>query len=589
MIVFKTLEVKNFMSIGNVPMGYDFENGKTYLIHGKNGSGKSAILLDGLMFALYGKAFRAIGNGQIINSINGKDCMATVEFSIGQTEYKVQRGLKPNILKIWINGNLRERDAATMDYQKFLEGSVLRMDEKTFRQIVILGSKAYIPFMQLPTNSRRIVVEDLLSLGIFTIMGRVTKERLNGLMTEAKNNESDIRNTQRSIEETQSVIEQLKYSGGEYALQKQSEIDRNRAEIADAEAKIAAKQDEILKLTDGNDPSGEAKKLQALMNSIQENVSKVRVNLGRLTKENDFFAKNDVCSTCHQNISPEFKIEITQKNTIQIGEFNGMIELADRKKTETSAKIEQHNETLARIRELNEEIRDLQAEVRSHYKVIDVLLADIEKHSKKEGSNIGFYETKLVELNSRLTSVKQRDVEIVASARRLTYIFEMLREGGGIKVKIIETYLPLINKLIKHYMDIMEANIEFSFDEKFNEVIKSRHRDNFVYANFSEGEKLRIDLCMLFAWREISRLRNSAATNLVIFDEIGDSSLDGEGFDCFMKIIGEEKPKQCVVIISHSPEKIVNKCDRIYEYHKVRGFTALKSMQTSDTGPMSLT
>lgn len=583
MIHFEKLTVRNFMSIGNVPMGYDFEENKTYLVHGANGSGKSCILLDGLTFALFGKAFRNINLNGIPNSINKNECEVVLEFRIGPNKYKIERGLRPHYLNLYVNGELRKKEAGKIDYQKFLEKQILRLDERTYRQIVILGSKDYIPFMKLSTGARRVVVEDLLDLNIFSVMGNVTKSKLAGLMTDVRTNEMQIKNLEQLIAETVNTLDQLKTTGDEYVLNKQEEIANHRRSIEVIEADIDRTEKEIDDLLLTENPEQELDGLRQLQLRIVENATTIKAQVNSLNKDNLFFETNDTCSTCRQPISEEFKFGIINENNAKLAKYNETLETATSHKCKVEEKIKNQNALIAQISTKRNQVNLYKLDAQGTNRIIETLVNDIEAHSKKEGSNLGFYEQRLVDLNRDLSAAKQKDSEMMALGRRLSYIHEMLKDGG-IKAKIVETYLPLINKLVRHYMDVMESNIDFQFDEKFNEIIKSRFRDNFLYANFSEGEKLRIDLALLFTWREISRLRNSAATNVVIFDEIGDSSLDSEGFECFMKILSEEKEKQCVVIISHSPEKIAGKCDRIYEYAKVKNFTALKSLTMNDTG-----
>lgn len=588
MIHFDKLTAKNFMSIGNVPIGYEFEIGQTYLVKGVNGSGKSSLLLDGLTFALYGKAFRNINLAGLANSINRKDCVVTLDFHIGNVKYRIERGLYPTFFNFYVNGKLREKEASKHDYQKHLEKQILRLDERTYRQIVILGSKAYVPFMQLGAGARRVVVEELLELGIFSVMNNVTKTKMAALMTDAKINESNIKIIQNSISETTGIIEQLRSTGDEYTLQKQEQIDKMRASVDALEDEIIKTEQKIDELLENSDLDMEIDGLRTFMMKIIEQASRAKAELSKIDKEIKFFETNDICSTCHQEIDEEFKGNICDGNHKKADQYRKALLVAETEKTKADANIATKTAALELVRGFRHDVKISRTDIEGKNKMIKSLILDIENHSKKEGSNISVYEHKLAEANTQLQLARDLDSDIMTKGRRLAYIHEMLKDGG-IKTKIIETYLPLINKLVSRYMEIMESDIQFQFDDKFSEIIKSRHRDNFEYASFSEGEKLRIDLALLFTWREISRLRNSASTNLVIFDEIGDSSLDENGFECFMKILAEEKAKQCVILISHSPEKIAGKCDRVYSYKKEKNFTTLESLTINEEVGASLT
>jgi DNA repair exonuclease SbcCD ATPase subunit len=587
MIRFTNIKVRNFMSVGNKWMGYDFAEGQSYLVTGKNGVGKSIILLDGLMFALFNKAFRNINLGQLVNSINNKECQAEVEFEIGKTTYKIERGIKPTYLNIYINGKLKTKDGDLPSYQKFLESQILRMNEKTFKQIVVLGSKEYTPFMKLFKADRRIVVEDLLSLTIFQQMATVVQARQKSLMQESQTLATELRFVQKSIDETKDFINTLRSSGDEYVSNKQKDIEKHRLKMDELKDRVAEKEELVEKERKGED-------LDALFDSVQESKMKllemssvVESSIKRINDELNFFAKNDVCPKCHQDISQEFKDHLKCENDDKLRDFHKCIETSKTHTIKLNDDIDQIQARMGTIRDALDQVRTLYAEIRSHENIINVLNTDIKTHSSHSDSDLATFERKLADLNDDMTAKRQRDMEIVVEGRRLNYIYDMVRDGG-IRSKIIDQYLPVINKLIRKYLEIMESDIDFSFDSDFKESIKSRHRDAFTYASFSEGQKLRIDLCLLFTWREISRMRNSSATNLIVFDEIGDSSLDAEGFECFMRILKEESEKQCVIIISHTPEKIAGKVDRIYEYDLHRGFTNLKKL-TNNANEVSLT
>lgn len=583
MIEFKKLQVKNFMSIGNKPLGYEFRNGEVYLVHGENGSGKSSILLDGLTFALYGNPFRSINNDQIVNSINLKGCSAETEFTIGATTYRVERGMKPRHLNIYENGKLREKESTIPEQQRYLEQNILRMDERTFRQIVVLGSKAYVPFMRLKASHRRTVIEDLLNLSIFSNMGEIIKKKVSILATEAKTLEIENRLVEQSIAETQELLEKVQGTGDTFIVEKMSEIDSTRAEIDTFGIQIEeielGNQALILTTLSTTEYNGIEDYKDSLTDEkfkIMDMNSQGRALVGKLSKEYTFFEKNKNCPTCHQEIDDSIRDTFMHKAETQIQTMEQGMKKADQKIQFIDQQIASTSLTMRKVAAGMAQIQSIRNEIKNLNNLIVRLNQDILGHKARFDSNAQEFLVKLTDANTRLSEQKARETEIMSEARRLSYIHELVKDGG-IRNRIILTYLPLINKLIGKYLDIMESDINFCFDENFNESIKSRHRDNFSYDNFSEGEKLRIDLALLFTFREISRQRNSSATNLVIFDEIGDSSLDSEGFDSFMNILAEEKEKQCVVIISHSPEKIAGKVDVVFEYAKVKNFTVLKN------------
>lgn len=587
MIRFKRIKVKNFLSVGNAPMGYDFEEGKVYLVHGQNGSGKSCILLDGLNFALYGKAFRNINKDQIVNSINEKDCRVELEFSIGKNNYKIERGIRPGIFNIWVNGKKREREAKKIDYQKFLEKNILRMNEKTFKQIVILGSRAYVPFMQLPAAARRTVIEDLLELSVFSLMGRITGDKLKSLASDYRTKEMEIKNVESLISENEGILEKLKEAKSDLNVQKGQRLEELKQELEGVQGKIEQSK-EFLESNASEQLNSDIDEREKFIQKASGVVAHAKSKVKSFEKENFFFEENSICPVCHQGIDDHWKEEMVEKNQSTIEELKQGIEKTHKKTTERKQELKELKEQLKRINETVLDLKSLEYQKQTVEKAIETIEGEIENQSVFDEDNINHYVAKLESLSDNKDVLKESAQEMFQIAKKYKYISEMLKDGG-IKTKIIDSYLPAINSLIHSYMKTMESDIDFQFDSKFNETIKSRNRDQFSYGNFSEGEKMRIDLCLLFTWREISRKRNSSATNLMILDEIGDSSLDETGFDALMGILGEEKDNQCTIIISHNPEKISSKCDRVYEYNKVKGFTNLKSMKENTTERVNLT
>lgn len=583
MIEFKSVFVRNFMSIGNKPLGYKFHNGEINLVIGPNGSGKSCILLDGLTFALFGNAFRKINNDQVINSINEKNCLATVEFSIGKSEFKVERGIKPRMLNIYENGKLRDKESTMPEQQRYLEQNILRLDERTFRQIVILGSKEYVPFMRLKTSHRRTVIEDLLNLSIFSSMGDIIKKRLSALMNEARASEIECRLLENNIQEIQDLLSKVQGGDDAFLKAKQNEINSIRKDVKARQKDIATHEKEVNKRLKSLLEKHAQVTVDEITNDFENQKFKIldmtsqgNALLNRLVKDGKFFAEHDNCPTCHQGIDDAFRAKSINDVDKKIATLKLGMTASTEKLRAVEGEISKVNTVVKEIVELQHTIAGLQNDIRYREAALISINNDILTHTDHANSNVQEFYGKLTAANEKLNVMKQRETELMLEGHQLTYIHELVKDGG-IRNKIILTYLPLINSLMLKYLEMMEADINFTFDEGFNETIKNRNRDNFSYDNFSEGQKLRIDLAILFTFREISRLRNSTATNLVIFDEIGDSSLDMEGFEAFNGILREEKEKQCVVIISHSPEKIMGKVDRIYEYALEKNFTTLKS------------
>ena len=574
MIEFRSIEVKNFLGVGNVPMGYTFSNGEAYLVCGTNGSGKSSILLDGLNFALYGTPFRNINNDQLVNSINEKDCLAVLKVVIDGKEYRIERGLKPRVFNIFENGVLRQKESTIPEQQKSFEELILKMDQKTFRQIVILGSKSYIPFMRLKASHRRAVIEDLLNIGIFSEMGAIIKEKLSAFAIQAREIDVELRLINQSIQSTQELLDNE--TNGTFQQKTANEIN----EFIQLRANKQQQRNCLMEM--GREKMAEKRDLPDMM-AVQRELDQYwkAENQGvlvkrRISKEIDFFRKEEVCPTCHQDIDHQFRELQLQRRTAEA-------ETLETGFQKIRSLVADANEKLKAIREFEQQMAEIKAKIDG----VDREIAEIQHSIEMVGSKLSDHKDeldknrenlnrKIEELTSQLREVKDRQHQLLFDGRILSSVLEMVKDSG-IRQKIIETYLPFINSQINLYLKAMNSDVHFVFDEMFNEIIKSRHRTEFSYDNFSEGEKLRIDLAVLFTFREISRKRNSSSTNLLIFDEIGDSSLDADGFDCFMKILKSNNEKQCFVIISHTPEKITSHVNRIYEYEKLNNFTHLKA------------
>ena len=570
MIIFKTLKWRNFLSTGNQFTEVNFQDAKTNLIVGTNGSGKSTIL-DALTFVLYNKPFRKINKPQLANSVNEKDCLVEIQFDVGKREYKVVRGIKPNVFEIWIDGNKEDQDAATQDQQKKLEESILKLNYKSFTQTVILGSATFVPFMQLTSANRREIVEDLLDIKIFSTMSSILKEKMrrtNELIREHSIKKDMIED---KIEMQESFIADLDKSGKERIEQKESSLVEIETEVdglnGENEKTILLIENDLQpKLEELNNTNNTLRKLGQIRAKLEQKIQTI-------VSEHKFFQENTVCPTCTQSIEEEFRlnkiVDIEEKSK----ELNeGYRELEDTINVEQekdklfasySTKINKLNNDIShnnvkisglhrQSKNLRNEIQEITEQIQNRNterKVLEKLINDlgsIEKDRSKQKEQVNYYE-----------------------------FAHSLMKDGGVKSKIIKKYLPLMNQQINKYLQMMDFYINFTLDEEFKEVIKSPVHEDFSYESFSEGEKMRIDLSLLFTWRDIARLRNSASTNLLILDEIFDSSLDGAGTDFFTNIIKYVVSDAHVFVISHKTDDLIDKFDKVIKFDKVKGFSKM--------------
>lgn len=575
MIKFKHISYKNFLSIGNKPMEYDFIEDQFYLIKGKNGSGKS-LLIDALCFVLYGKAYRKIKLEKLVNWINEKECRVEIEFEVGSNEYKVVRGIKPNIFEVYINGKKQKEDADRRTQQKLFEQNILKMDLNTFKQLVVLGSKSYKPFMRMGKPEKNIIIEDLLNIGVYNIMYQVTKGKLS-------TTEKNIDFLREKAKKSQNAIKLAK----EYKERsdKSSTLQEYQKKKTNLVQELSSKEENRLehqnKLDDLNKQL--LKERHNKLSKDLDKLQKAKHEIDTATKDADkqisFFNDNDECPTCSQDINPNHKQVIVQKHEESLDKNQKLLDKwmeVFHKKDDEKVQIEK---TLDQIESLESDIKFLDYEIEGLQKRIKETDESIQKEQQRNEENTEYLKDQITKEQQNLKDLKIQVEDEYENKHSFEKITELLN-NDGIKKQIIKTYIPLINKLIRKYLDIMEFNVDFQFDEDFNETIKARGREDTTYGSFSEGEKLRIDLCLLFTWREISRMKNNSATNLIIFDEIGDSSLDETGFDCFMKILKSDKARQCAIIISHQTENIENKVDRVYSYIKRNEFTELESLNT---------
>jgi len=570
MIVFKQISYRNFLSSGNQPTQIKFTDTQTALIVGANGSGKST-MLDALCFSLFNKAFRKITKGQLVNSTNEKECLVEIEFSIGTREYKVVRGIKPNIFQIWIDGVLQNQAAASTDQQKQLEDNILKLNYKSFTQIVILGSASFVPFMQLSTAHRREVVEDLLDIKIFSAMNAVIKDRIKNTNDKIKELSLKQSMTEEKVEMQKEFIESVEKSGKENIEKKKDKITSIATYIDQLTAENGQKVLVVSEtfqpqLEDLLDASKKLKKLSNLKGKISEKVSSI-------TEQHKFFNNNSVCPTCTQTIEEDFRLNKVNESETKAKELQqGYNELKEA--------IQQEEKREREFNVVSKEINSLNNEISNN----NVKISQLNKQSRDLGQEIQDIANKIKNRNverEALTELEQSlnliEIEKANEKENITYydFANFLMKDGGIKSKIIKQYLPLMNKQINKYLQMMDFYINFTLDEEFKENIKSPIHEDFTYESFSEGEKMRINLAILFTWREIARMKNSVNTNLLILDEVFDSSLDFMGTDYFTRIIKYVIKDTNIFVISHKTDELIDKFDRVIKFEKIKGFSKM--------------
>ena len=566
MILFETIRWKNFLSTGNQYTEVNFTENKTNLIIGTNGAGKSTVL-DALTFSLFGKPFRKINKPQLINSTNEKDCRVEVCFSVNNTEWKIVRGIKPNVFEIWRNDSLMDQFAAALDQQKWLEQNVLKMNYKSFTQIVILGSSTFVPFMQLTTNNRREVIEDLLDIKIFSSMNTIIKEKIRQSKEEIKvlNLKKESLTEKVTMQET--FIGELEQLGKESIQKKEKKVTELLEEVEVYMRDNSAVEESIFAYTKEQEyVTGATQKLRKL----GQLKGKISNKVSTITKEHKFFSENTVCPTCNQDIEENFRINRindaqTKAKELQSGykELEEAIkeeEERERQFTALSKEISKLNNDISqnnvRIAGCQRQISNLESEVQ---RTTEQLANRNTEHEKLETFKDNL-KTTYDELSSRKDTINYYD-----------FSYSLLKDGG-VKSKIIKKYLPLINQQVNRYLQMMDFYINFTLDEEFNETVQSPIHEDFSYASFSEGEKMRIDLALLFTWREVARMKNSVNTNLLIMDEVFDSSLDGFGTEEFLKIIKYVVKDANIFVISHK-SGLEDRFDSVMRFEKVKGFS----------------
>jgi len=545
-----------------------FNENQTTLIIGNNGSGKSTVL-DALTFSLFGKPFRKINKPLLVNSVNEKECLVEVELSIGSINWKIVRGIKPNVFEIWRNGTLLDQSAAALDQQKWLEQNVLKMNYKSFTQIVILGSSTFVPFMQLSASNRREVIEDLLDIKIFSSMSGIIKEKIRQTKDEIKVLQLKKESLNDKVQMQKNFIEELENRASEDIKSKEGKImglldEENK--FMHENIKIVEELDDLNKVL--NSYTGATEKLRKLGNLK----GKISNKVSTITKEHKFFTENTVCPTCDQAIEETFRINRINDAQTKAKELqSGYKELEEAIKEEEER--ERHFTTLSKeISKLNNDISQNNARISGCQRQIRSLESEVQKLTDQLANR----NTEHEKLETFKKNLKTTYDELVSKKDTINYYdfsYSLLKDGG-VKSKIIKKYLPLINQQVNRYLQMMDFYINFTLDEEFSETVQSPIHENFSYSSFSEGEKMRIDLALLFTWREVARMKNSVNTNLLIMDEVFDSSLDGFGTEEFMKIIRFVIKDANIFIISHK-ESLYDKFLHVTKFEKVKGFSRI--------------
>ena len=568
MILFEKISWKNFLSTGNHPTEVVLNKNPTTLIVGSNGAGKSTVL-DALTFVLYGKSFRKINKAQLINSTNEKDCFVDIEFSINGINWKIERGIKPNIFKIYRNGKEMDQSHSSIDQQKWLEQSVLKMNYKSFTQIVILGSSTFVPFMQLPPGSRREVVEDLLDIKIFSSMNVLIKEKIRGVRDEIKTLELKKESLKDKCEMQKNFIEEIETRGKEDIKQRQFKIDEFGDEVESLITTNAGDDKKVSTLLNKQETLTGATDKLVKLNNLKGNVSQ---KVSTITKEHKFFTDNTVCPTCTQDIEEEFRINKLADAQSRAKELqSGYKELEEAIKTEEQR--ERHFTTVSKeITQLTHGISKNNTQIAGYQRQIRDLESEIQRITEQL-ANRNTEHGKLESFRNSLQDTYQILSEKKETISYYDFAYGLLKDGG-VKASIVKKYLPLINQQVNKYLQIMDFYINFKLDEEFNETVESPIHEDFSYSSFSEGEKSRIDLALIFAWREVARYKNSVNTNLMLFDEVFDSSLDGYGTDEFMKIIRFIVKDANIFVISHKGG-LEDKFEKVVKFEKVKGFSRI--------------
>jgi len=563
MIRLKTIRFKNFLATGNRFVEVPLDKQPMMLVVGKNGAGKST-LIDALTFSLFGKPFKRINKSQLMNTVNEKDLLTEIEFSVGKSEWKVRRGIKPAVFEIFLNGKIINQDAKSTDYQKYLEEKVLKLNFKSFTQIVVLGSASFVPFMQLTTNDRRVIIEDILDIGIFSVMKSLVKDRSGILQEELSDLEFKIKMLQEKIILEEKYIEELKINSAK-------KRDTNLDKIKDTENTISAinieideYQDAVWELKGSIDDQNSILKKNKDLDNYKIQIDK---NLKKLNTENMFFEDNENCPTCEQDIDETFKTDKLKQISTNIQDMNDGIDKLHIEMERVSSRINVITDCNNKIQDKESLITRRNSDIQSHNVLIRRLQEEISE------SNVNADPIKKQLLESELKDHKDERLQYVVQRRYYDILSNILNDKG-IKTRVIRKYLPVINNHVNMYLKDMDFFVNFQLDENFNESIKSRHRDDFSYYSFSEGEKRRIDIALLLTWRDIAAMRNSVNVNLLILDEVFDASLDQSGVDDLMKLFNVLKNTN-LFVISHKLDVLDDKFPSKITVEKINNFSQM--------------
>lgn len=572
MIVFRKITYRNFLSVGNNPVEIDLAKNKTTLMIGANGEGKS-ILLDALSFVLFGKPHRNINKPQLVNSINGKNALVELWFSIGSDNYKVIRGISPGIFEIWKNDAMLNQDSKSRDYQKILETNILKLNHKSFHQIVVLGSSSFIPFMQLPAWHRREVIEDLLDISIFSKMNNIMKEKRNKLKDMTGAIEHDISAIRAQIDLQKNHITHIESLSNDNKARIQSAIDLIQKEMNDIEESTKNLRDEYQSI--------QAVDLSSLMKQkkmLYEYEGNIGGKVNKFKKEKAFFNDHDTCPTCSQTITVETKSSMISGIENKLSEFEvGYAKLkSEIEKAESQYKLvseaqEKRNRLFSMIESNDRMIHTKQSE---KLRLVQSLNQNVDE------SGLAHAKQQLSDIMQAANKKQDEKIEMIETQSYCAIVDELLRDAG-IKTKIIRQYLPIMNKLINEYLQIFDFFVSFTIDESFEEKIRSRHRDDFCYSSFSEGEKSRIDLALMFTWRQIAKIKNSSNVNLLILDETFDSSLDSDGVENLLKVLYTLDANTNTFIISHKSDVLEGRFEHKLLFKKKNNFTEMTTADVS--------
>jgi DNA repair exonuclease SbcCD ATPase subunit len=572
MIIFTSLTYCNFLSVGDKEITMNLNDSRSTLIVGHNGSGKS-LMLDALSFVLFGKPHRNINKPQLVNSINGKNCLVTVEFKLGPSQYKIIRGLKPNIFEIWQNGILINQESHSRDYQKLLETNILKLNHKSFHQVVVLGSSNFIPFMQLSSHHRREVIEDLLDIGVFSKMNTVLKENTAKLKDNLKDTENQLFTLKEKVDLQKKHILRLQQLNESNAAKYSEEIvnlRNNIDEMMTENLSLSSEYSEAYGKTQQQLQRHEKTKASLLSYERQ-----IKDNIKKIVSDSQFYENNTECPTCNQTIGSEIREHKISECKHSAQELNSGYDKLKESLAQTGDSIQEVSSELQRLNSLHNKIHSNQNLVSGFEKRISDLTTLMNTHH--ETSEVTDAQSSLDSIYSERESLQELKSTQLEERMYNEILAELLKDTG-IKTKIIRQYLPVMNKLINHYLQILDFFVSFNLDENFTETIRSRHRDDFSYSSFSEGEKQRIDLSLLFAWRQVAKMKNSSNTNLLILDEVFDASLDSDGIDNLLKIMNTLDADTRIFVISHKQDLLEGKFEQKIEFEKVKNFTKIKEM-----------